>query len=262
MVKRGVELAVILGIFAFGLILAAKLTLAIPGYVPPCNPANGGVQICGLCYDCGAIDGVCPELYGKICSIADGDCNYGNIVGTVTDDGGSPLEDVFIEIVGTGIPAGFYVTSTDAFGVYNLTVPGDLTYDVIATKPLYEPTVKNVTVPSSTSVVLDFTLSLSESLCKADCTRINNICDADCDYWNGCRYNSTAAKLACNGRPRGFIVDAGGQEVVCCIGYPSTLQSNIQPQISVRSDNMVTTLIPALLGGDKVKVVVAMVGNG
>lgn len=257
--KRGVSFKDFLVVCMIVLSALSFAAIAIP-YAPPCLTPPGGVQICGLCYDCGVLDGVCPEHYGKNC--ADPDCTYGYIYGFVDDNLGNPLEDVQIEVINPGIPAGFYLGSTDSSGYYNLTVPGGFFYDVIASLPLYEPKVDNATVAVDENVRMDFTLSLTNSLCKADCTRINNICDSDCDFWNGCRFDTTIAKLSCDGRPRGFVVDAGGQDIVCCEGRISSYESTIQPRLIADAENTLTTMIPALLGGKKVRVIVAVMEKG
>lgn len=242
------------------IVLSAQIAFSAP-YNPPCNSAVGGVKICGLCYDCDASvsDGICPEHFGKDCSpITDIDCAYGYIYGTIEDSAGSPLESAQVEVVNPGVPAGFYVSSANALGEYNLSVPGGFYYDIIASKPSYEPEVDNSSVAIDEHVNVDFVLESSSTLCKADCTSVNNLCDADCDFEGGCRFSTPLAKSLCDGKPKGFALDAGGSEIVCCKGETSTYQSAVQPRLVADVENTLTTMIPALLGGKRVRVVVAV----
>lgn len=40
----------------------------------PITPGRHGVEVEGICYDCGEVDGVCPEDFGVDCIVCDEDC--------------------------------------------------------------------------------------------------------------------------------------------------------------------------------------------
>ncbi len=69
--KRGIFL-----FFVLTIISAYFVTAQSSGYAPPCSTTYGGVEVCGLCYDCGYDEGgsgtsdpqgICPTDYGKTC---------------------------------------------------------------------------------------------------------------------------------------------------------------------------------------------------
>ncbi len=52
------------------------LIICLPIALAECDGKNGGIEIDGMCYDCGVADNVCPEDFGAECKVVDPDCNF------------------------------------------------------------------------------------------------------------------------------------------------------------------------------------------
>lgn len=166
-----------------------------------------------------------------------------------------PLDLARVSILGPGLPPGGLWAHTDENGFYLIGVLGNTLYDVIASKTYHEPNVTDLFVNAGETAVQDFYLSWSSSTCTAQCTRFNDICDATCDFWNGCFFKyGEAVKQACNGKQKSQVVEVGGTYYKCCTG-DLTIPNDLKPEFTVSGDiaDVVTVTRTVLYQGKPVK---------
>jgi hypothetical protein len=187
----------------------------------------GAVDVCGLCYPCGASDGVCPEDFyssgagrGSCRFCPDPDC-ANPVEGFVEDTDGNPVEGASVVVVyGDDIQEEIGVT--DAAGFYSGSARSGfarifVNYADFDSRTLYRDIARSTSVQQ-----VDFVgpNALQAGSCRSDCTNLyGSRCQASCNGVNGCLFASFDVAVACDGKEPGtriFIDENRYYE--CCAG--------------------------------------------
>lgn len=159
----------------------------------------------------------------------DADCSAW-IVGLVTDESGMPLENAEMTAVGVDSGSGLtvsYSTLTDAIGNYNLSVSGNISYDVIAVLAGYATGFSwSNFINIGQTITIDFVLEGAIN-CDADCTlQGEDFCQPECQGVGGCSYlpggsaaDVVRAMAVCEDAQPGWNVPFNAtHEIHCCDG--------------------------------------------
>ncbi|PIN73173.1 hypothetical protein COV22_01435 [Candidatus Woesearchaeota archaeon CG10_big_fil_rev_8_21_14_0_10_47_5] len=230
---------------------------------------SSGVDPGSSCYD--DIDNDCDNTkdFGSIASSfngADTDC-MGRLKGRITNLGGIALSGVTVTVVSKIEYAGVFTTfdvttETDADGNYefNNNLPGNLRYDIVASKPGYEDAkLGNVFLPFRSENTADLQLRFV-SLCEPDCSFASDaICHAECEGINGCSFYDLTAKTVCDGVHTDFDRQYNAtHKVSCCKGAPY-LPSDIKAVVEIQgAKNIVNIVRNVWYDGRFVKMVISV----
>lgn len=261
------------------------------GGTPDSKLGAGAVDICNVCYPCGAADGVCPEDFYTAAS-GQGSCRFcPDPDCLVTIDGA--VEDIFGEPVVNANVVALYepdikevIAITDASGYYQ----GEVRTGYIKLYVDFEDfDSKIVTVDvsrSSNGVVetVDFLggNAIEPGSCRASCTdNFGDRCKASCDGINGCGFNVVTGPsgqvnvgLLCDDKlvgSRAFLPGSDTDYVLCCQGnfVYSANDERIstspiftgQLRESAQADDLVTFQQRTRLAGERVTIQVAVFGS-
>ncbi len=200
------------------------------GGSPDSSLGVGAVDICNVCYPCGAADGVCPEDFytdasgrGSCRFCPDPDCMV-LIDGTVEDTTNSGVEGANIialyepdikETVGITNINGYY-TATVRTGYIKLYV----SYQDFDSRILNVDIIREHN--SGVVKTVDFTgvAAIEPGSCSATCTdNFGTRCKASCDGINGCQFNNHTVSTLCDDKIAGsrvFLTE--DSYITCCQG--------------------------------------------
>jgi hypothetical protein len=282
--KKRLGIALLLGFFALLYVGVSQSMQCLPSDKDACYnnfPLSsldgfGAAEICGTCYRCGDMDGVCPEDFanesnavGNCGSCNDIDCNV-TISGKVyMVESMIPLEGALVKAVATNphLNSWNWTTHTLADGSYKLYPPSGRII-LSASKAGYDTEINEITLTSRQLWTMDF--YLPNASCSNNCTNYYNRCNKDCEGMNGCHYAdydplagySRIAEL-CHERRLGETVTLNQSwnetfNAVCCRGDEQYAEKTPPLNIGGKMKNLVTTEIPALYNGKPVQLVVAV----
>ena len=156
--------------------------------------------------------------------------------------------------------------ASDSSGFYFIAPIGPKSYDFIASKASYSPTIQYAIPVSDAQIThLDFILGHGSSLCEADCTYpTDSVCHKSCWGTNGCSFYSaydgdTRAANVCDGQGKDFRVQySPTDEIQCCAGAPYVVKK-IKSSIEVANATHISRVTRLVLyEGKFVKMIVTV----
>jgi hypothetical protein len=258
------------------------------GGAPDSALGTGAVDICNVCYPCGADDGVCPEDFyadgsgrGSCRFCQDPDCLV-TIDGNVEDSEGFGVEGASIialyepdikETVGV----------TDGVGYYTADVRSGYIKLYVSFED-FDSRIIDVDIPRETGVVATVNFAGANAIepgsCDASCTdNFGNRCKASCNGINGCAFDvidgpsgQVSASLLCDDKivgSRAFLPGSDTEYVLCCQGNEvfSTDDNRIDAsspasgQLVTGADDLVTFTQRVRSAGERVNLQVVVWGS-
>jgi hypothetical protein len=238
----------------------------------------GAAEICDVCYQCGAADGVCPEDFSdtnippntaNCTSCNDPDCNatiYGYVYRLRTDSLLVAVGGALVKSVPTNphMVSWENTTTTDAAGYYTLQVPAGRLV-VSASAIGLDTQVQEVILRSHQTKEVKF--FLPNASCDENCTNYFDRCNRECEGINGCHYVDYANGYSliadlCHERRFGdsVVINQTGNETtttVCCKGDHTAVEKTPTLTVGGKMNNLITIEIPALYQGRPIRLVLA-----
>lgn len=263
----------------------------LPGYqtlvcgsTPDSGSGLGAVDVCNICYPCGAADGVCPEDFytsgdgqGSCRFCPDPDCLV-TINGTVEDVYGNPVFNASITVLyEPDIKETLGQTNPD--GTYQVQVRTGFIKIYVAFEDydsrIIDVDIKRSTTPIAKTINFIGGDAIEPGSCSASCTdNFGNRCKASCAGINGCSYESFQIATLCDDKiigSRVFLPGSDTDYVLCCQG--TNIYSTNNERISTSptftgqlrdgtlADELVTFTQRTRSAGERVTIQVAVWGS-
>ncbi len=224
------------------------------------------------CYDgiddnCNNKTDFCDGRYDIGCSEYDGlddDCKA-VIYGHVKDNYGFTVSNATVTALTVFHYNAFeetisFKTRTDSNGRYNLTVYGNSSYDIVATKFGYHTASNSRHLNLADNWNLNITMQ-RETECNPDCTKVySNLCYPECEGLNGCHFYNQKTMQLCNAKAKYVIMDYNSSHAVeCCSGKPYVKLPSSEPKVEVDNATIVVRITkPIMYRGKLIKMVIAV----